>query len=157
MNLYFLRHAKTERISNTGEDFDRKLAPKGVAQLTMLNRSLSTYPIVKVVCSAAVRTKQTHLGLISLKNIESEYTQALYLANHTQWISAVKNQGCDHCLFIGHNDGISAFVSWLTGEEVNFQTASFIHVYFTAGELNCLASGTALLKFHYRPDVSAGF
>ena len=36
MKLHLLRHCKTETMTPTGKDFDRKLLPKGVAQSKLL-------------------------------------------------------------------------------------------------------------------------
>ncbi|MFM7565372.1 MAG: SixA phosphatase family protein [Flavobacteriales bacterium] len=151
MNWYFLRHAKTEREAQTGKDFDRALASKGKQQVTELLPMLSSYPIRKVVCSSAIRTRQTLSGLHSLKGIETIYSDELYLATLDQWECVLKEHAKDHCLFIGHNDGISACLSWLTQEEVYLQTAGFIHVTFTAGDPRFLASGTAVINHRFRP------
>jgi len=153
MNWYFLRHAKTERPTPSVSDYNRKLTQKGIQQVEALDAYLSPYPIDRVICSSALRTRQTHAGLHCLQGLETRFTQDLYLATLSQWKGIVPQHACDHCLFIGHNDGISDFLTWLTGEDLSLQTAGFIHVSFMGDDPLALAQGTAVLRHRYRPQV----
>jgi phosphohistidine phosphatase len=61
VNLYLIRHAKTEKTATSGKDFDRKLAEKGHLQAEKLNDFIAKFDFktVDIWCSNAVRTKQT--------------------------------------------------------------------------------------------------
>ena len=59
MRWYFLRHAKTEKVSASGKDFDRELAPRGLRQCASLSEYLKNLSIASVVSSSALRTRQT--------------------------------------------------------------------------------------------------
>ena len=151
MIWYFLRHAKTEREAKSGKDVDRALAPKGIKQCEEMSMHLASLPIGKVLCSSAQRTKETARYCLPTQAIQ--YIDSLYLASLEEWRLLVAEQAADQTLFIGHNDGISAFITWLTGEFTHLQTAALVTVEFHGSDPAWLGPATATVRSYYRPVV----
>jgi len=151
MIWYFLRHAKTEREAKSGKDIDRALAQKGIKQCEEMSMHLKSLPIGKVLCSSAQRTKETARDCLPTQAIQ--YIDSLYLASLEEWRLLVAEQAADQTLFIGHNDGISAFITWLTGEFTHLQTAALVTVEFLGSDPVLLGPATATVRSYYRPVV----
>lgn len=151
MRWCFLRHAKTERIARSGRDFDRCLAPKGIKQVAELRKLLSNTPISSIYCSTAQRTRETAMACNPL--IPITFSEELYLATLDQWKRMLSNEAQDHMLYIGHNDGISECVTWLTGEHIHLQTGALVTVDFLGSDSRALGPGTACLVAYERPEV----
>lgn len=152
MRWYFLRHAKTEKVSASGKDFDRELAPRGLRQCASLSEYLKNVSIVSVVCSSALRTRQTcEFSTIGLAK-DTLFLDSLYLADLSEWKSILENHGKHDTLFIGHNEGISETVSWLCEQEIILPTAALVTVEFLGSDMSHLGPGTALSKGYFRPE-----
>jgi len=149
---YFLRHAKTEKVSASGKDFDRELAPRGLRQCASLSEYLKNLSIASVVCSSALRTRQTCEFSTSGLAKDTLFIDSLYLADLSEWKSILENHGKHDTLFIGHNEGISEIVSWLTEQEIILPTAALVTVEFLGSDLSHLGPGTALSKGYFRPE-----
>lgn len=152
MRWYFLRHAKTEKVSASGKDFDRELAPRGLRQCASLSEYLKNLSIASVVSSSALRTRQTcEFSTIGLAK-DTLFLDSLYLADLSEWKSILENHGKHVTLFIGHNEGISETVSWLCEQEIILPTAALVTVEFLGSDLSHLGPGTALWKGYFRPE-----
>ena len=151
MRWYFLRHAKTERESWSGKDKDRRLAPKGINQVAELKTLLDLLAITSIHCSTAQRTRETAMACNPL--IPITFSEELYLATLDQWKRMLSNEAQDHMLYIGHNDGISEFVTWLTGANIHLQTGALVTVDFLGSDPRALGPGTACLIAYERPEV----
>ena len=59
--IFLLRHAKSDWDSLNQQDFDRPLAKRGIEEADLLSKHIKEkhYLIDKVLCSSALRTKQT--------------------------------------------------------------------------------------------------
>ena len=151
MRWYFLRHAKTERESWSGKDKDRCLAPKGINQVAELKELLNLLPITSIHCSTAQRTRETAMACNPL--IPITFSEELYLATLDQWKRILSNEAQDHMLYIGHNDGMSECVAWLTGEHIHLQTGALVTVDFLGLDPKALGPGMACLIAYERPEV----
>lgn len=151
MRWYFLRHAKTERESWSGKDKDRRLAPKGINQVAELKKLLDLLAITSIHCSTAQRTRETAKACNPL--IPITFSEELYLATLDQWKRMLSNEAQDHMLYIGHNDGMSEYLTWLTGEHIHLQTGALVTVDFLGSDPRALGPGTACLVAYERPEV----
>ena len=151
MRWYFLRHAKTERESWSGKDKDRRLAPKGINQVEELKKLLDLLAITSIHCSTAQRTRETAMACNPL--IPITFSEELYLATLDQWKRMLSNEAQDHMLYIGHNDGMSEYLTWLTGEHIHLQTGALVTVDFLGSDPKALGPGTASLIAYERPEV----
>jgi phosphohistidine phosphatase len=82
LDLYLLRHAKSDWPSEGGPDRDRVLAPRGIRDAGAMGdyMSRSGFLLDTVLCSGAARTRQT-LNLITQKwrqEIDIRYSDTLY-------------------------------------------------------------------------------
>lgn len=157
MNLYLVRHAKTEKTATSGKDFDRELAEKGRLQAEILNDYLKEFDFknVDIWCSDAMRTKQT-LSFIdthfSSSNIE--FKNELYLASSKAireliWNSKSKRD----LLIIGHNEGISEGASYFIGHDVHLKTATFLQIHFSAENRQVWSVDLGEIKSIFRPQI----
>lgn len=157
MNLFLIRHAKTEKIAISGKDFDRELAEKGRLQAEKLNDFLAKFDFnsVDIWCSDAVRTKQT-LSYFDTQfpSTNIEFKNELYLASATEVKELIWNTESDRdLLIIGHNEGISDIASYFLGEDIHLKTATFIQISFEAKSRQEWSADLGKIQTIFRPQV----
>lgn len=157
MKIHLIRHAKTEPSSISGKDIERKLLPKGIVQANVLAYYLKDQSIKPEItwCSSATRTRETlsilhnqmELGKIS-------YLDDLYLADREVYLKKI--WGLKHgkeLLIVGHNDGISTFVNYLTDENLSMKTGEYICIEFPTNSWQEASRGTGKITAAFRPSV----
>lgn len=157
MNLFLIRHAKTEKIAISGRDFDRELAEKGRLQAEKLNDFLAKFDFnsVDIWCSDAVRTKQT-LSYFDTQfpSTNIEFKNELYLASASEVKELIWNTESDKdLLVIGHNEGISDIASYFLGEDIHLKTATFIQISFEANSRQEWSADLGKIQTIFRPKV----
>lgn len=107
--LILMRHAKSDWSSGAASDHDRPLNARGLAAAEALGDWLRAQDLVpdQVLCSSAKRTGETYLGLRLAEDTPTTFTRDLYLATHTEMMTALRQATGDVLLMIGHNPGIS--------------------------------------------------
>lgn len=157
LKLHLIRHAKTTQESISGKDFDRELLPKGVAQANLLGHVLSTHHIDMgtFLVSSAVRTKQTYKILSEHlpEACEADFRESLYHAPFAGILSSLHDEKSNIVTVVGHNNGISDFASYLTGEDIDMQTCELLTLSFPFESWDMLSQNTGILEFRYRPEV----
>lgn len=157
MLLHILRHAKTNQFSRTGKDFDRELLEKGVIQCEKLREKLCDLILtpIEIHCSSSKRTTQTYSLIESgIKNKSISYNKELYLASNKNYLNYVNSlDTIQDILLIGHNDGLSELVSYLTDEDYHLKTCSFVTLEVNIDSWSELSKGLASIKQEYRPIV----
>ncbi|MGY6523337.1 MAG: SixA phosphatase family protein [Mongoliitalea sp.] len=118
--LYVLRHGESEHSHYEG-DFQRVLTIYGKNQIQILAERLAKRAINfdQVLCSSAKRTKQTcDYILKEIPVAKVEYKDSLYECDLMELIEELQKIGkdVDHLLLVGHNPGVSALVSYFSGE-----------------------------------------
>lgn len=101
--LFLLRHAKTEPDNPAG-DKARELTGEGIQQARQVGVELAGHRVQQVLCSTAVRTRQT-LAELGLDEVHTEFMDALYGGNvedYLQRISEVPDE-VDVLLVVGHS------------------------------------------------------
>ncbi len=123
LTLSLLRHAKSSWDDPTGRDFDRGLAARGTEAAPRMGRTMRGLGLMPdlVLCSPAARTRAT-LGLV-LPELggpapEVRYDDRLYLASSADILSLVRGlpAKAGHVLLVGHNPGLHALATELTGK-----------------------------------------
>jgi phosphohistidine phosphatase len=110
--LYLLRHAKAERDSASGEDFDRPLAARGRHDSETLGRFLAErdWKPALIVYSPAARTQQTTEAIAAAwtKPPRSRSDKSLYLAEPDQIAVCVQGlpDSLASAMIVGHNPGL---------------------------------------------------
>ena len=154
MKLYVLRHGQAENTKHGIKDFDKKLAEHGILQAIKIGDFLKEIQIDQIVCSSAVRTSETGAIVNEFLKIDDvSYIDDLYLASS----EVIKNTICnlateENVLFIGHNFGISDFVSELSEQEVNMTTCMLVELDIEVEEWILLSNGTGVVKQIIEPN-----
>lgn len=160
MQLVLMRHGKAE--NGQMGDHDRALAPRGilntVAQATEFRPAAGDGMIV----SDALRTRQTadalfsawsDLGEADLPNRRD--TPQGYLAPANQWLDLIAMETTSKRLWIiGHNPGISALVTELTGDYIGMTTADIVTIDLAIDQWSDIRPGSGSIVRH-RPGRGA--
>lgn len=127
--LTVLRHAKSDWPEGVA-DHERPLGPRGRREAPIAGQWLREHvgPIDLVVCSTAQRTRQT-LALVApeLDPVpDSRFDGRLYDATVSGLIAVARElpDECRSALFIGHNPGLEALVSVLSGSYCVLKTSA---------------------------------
>ena len=155
MKLHLLRHCKTETMTPTGKDFDRKLMPKGVAQSKLLADFFNeqTFEDCLYFSSSSARTRETVTRTFS-KTIQKEvqYKDELYLASAADLVQFVSTLATTSDVFIiGHNEGLSDLVHYLTEEPIELQTGDYISIHFDVENSTMISAGTGIKSDYFHP------
>ena len=156
MKLYLIRHAKTDPHSSTGKDFDRKLLPRGKQQALELSTFLNEQQIhvEKVLCSSAIRTKETWRYLSENWTAPIEFVPELYLCNHLTMLQLINNSNCqEDLMIIGHNEGISELATYLSGTTVHMKTGMLVELTFRGSSWTELTCESANITRTYRSSA----
>jgi len=118
--LLLLRHAKAAESSESGTDFDRPLAKRGLRNaeaITSYMQSKKLKPDL-VWCSSAKRTLQTAAAVLSAwPNLKVNYTEQLYLASLEQGLSLLRESDtAATVLLVGHNPMIEQTLHMLVDQ-----------------------------------------
>ncbi len=129
IQLILMRHG--EAGQGGVSDHNRTLTPSGMDDCQTVGRKLAeTFTDnIKIICSDAVRTKQTCEQVVKfLPKYEIIYDHDIYLVHDAnkfaQYIARHATEADTTILVIGHNPSISTFSSVLTGEHTSFSTAN---------------------------------
>lgn len=156
MEIYILRHAKAAKDSKDGSDFERPLNDKGKKQVAILNEFLKKNPLSpdRILVSPAKRTRQTYKGIQDLFP-GAEFIPELYLAEKEILLEQLaKLENVHSVLLIGHNDGLSELVSYLTDSFIQLPTCGFVTLHTSLENLNMLGRGTASILTEFYPEVN---
>jgi phosphohistidine phosphatase len=109
--LVLFRHAKAERAAPSGEDFDRALTDRGLADARLIGAALKAAGVKPdlALVSSAVRTRQTwEAAQTVLAGGETRLDKALFNANSGQLRRAVEQGAGDAgaVVLVGHNPAI---------------------------------------------------
>lgn len=129
--LIVARHGHAE---DAQDDFTRRLSPKGVAEVNAAGRTLASRGtcVDAVLTSAAPRAAETarllakHVGFDAPPQEERQ----LYLAEPLTLLKRVcaTSDSVETLLVVGHNPGLSSFVSRLGGQAHDLRTAEVVHL-----------------------------
>lgn len=149
--LNILRHGESEPY-HQDSDYQRRLTTFGRNQLQFLANKIVQKEIVieSILCSSATRTRETcQLILDKIPITHVKFSEELYecdLTNLLKELKQVENQ-TNHLLLIGHNPGLSALVSYLTGEFfLSMSPGDFVQLSLEIDDWNFLSQDIALLS-----------
>ena len=155
MIVHLLRHAKTEISSNSGRDFDRRLASEGHHQCVELQKIIQSNISLKtkISCSSANRTKET-AALLFEESRSIDYFESLYLSDLSGLLAFIWKQESDaDMLIIGHNFGISELASYLIGKQVVMRTCGFISIDFEGLTAKEISNANGVLISNHRCSI----
>jgi len=117
--LFLLRHAQAAS-SQTGDDKARNLTPQGKADARALGTEMKRLDLIPdlILCSPAVRTKQTLEGLKDTLDLENvEHPEILYNGSTGDYLYQIQQVSDEYnsILFLAHNPSIYELVILLGG------------------------------------------
>ena len=109
--LILLRHGKAEPDSDSGDDFDRRLAPRGVQESADMGARLADMGFLPQVAlvSPAARAKATwEAAQAAFPNAETRFLDHLYHADSETIRRAAEEAGetASTVMMVGHNPGM---------------------------------------------------
>ncbi len=107
--LVLLRHAKAAVDSDTGQDLDRPLAPRGREEAPVVGKALADAGAEPelVLVSAARRTRETwELVSAAFPGVEARFLDELYDATAETLLHLVERAKVARLMIIGHNPGL---------------------------------------------------
>ena len=109
--LILLRHGEAERDAPSGDDFDRRLAGRGIAASAAMGETLADLgfcPDLALV-SAAARTRETWEAVgAAFPQAQVRFEDSLYLAEpeRVRALAAAAGAACGTVMVVGHNPGL---------------------------------------------------
>lgn len=153
--LILTRHAKSAWDDPLTPDHDRPLNERGKAAAADLGQWLASrgYVPEKVLCSDAVRTRQTWSGIAPALPATPlmELKPALYHAGVDVMLAVLKNAKADVVMMIGHNPGIAEFATKLVAkaplntEFERYPTGATLVVDFVADSWDQIEFGSGIV------------
>ncbi|MFK7836005.1 MAG: histidine phosphatase family protein [Sulfitobacter sp.] len=106
--LILMRHAKSDWSGGPSSDHDRPLNPRGRRAAAALGDWLRAHDLIPdlVLCSSAIRTRETCVRLALPPDVAVEHIQHLYLASAETILTTLQKAQAQRVLMIGHNPGI---------------------------------------------------
>lgn len=142
--LFLLRHAKTEDISITGKDFDRKLKSSGIKDAIGVAKHLAEKKVCLdlIISSTAARTTETsEIFAEELKYPLSEiqFEKIIYSGDHTDLLFLLTevNDRYNNVLLVGHNPVITNLYNTLADKFISsFKTSTVACIQFNIKHWN---------------------
>ena len=136
MQIVLMRHGKAENGQMGQRDHARALAPRGFLNAADQAREFRPESGDGMIVSDALRTRQTADALLSTWSGLGEAdlpqrrdTPQGYLAPASQWLDLIAMETTPKGPWnIGHNPGISALVTELTGDYIGMTTADIVTI-----------------------------
>jgi phosphohistidine phosphatase len=157
LNLYVIRHGKAVRPEDAVNDFSRELNKKGTAQTNQVGDLLkrADVKIDLIVTSGAKRTAETaEIVNFHLNAKAMYYTDDLYLADRKKIQKVLaKNGKGENVLLVGHNNGLSDFVSYLSGKNLLLSTSMLVHLSFDLKDWSEIDANLAKIELIFEPHV----
>lgn len=155
--LYLLRHAKSSWKDASMRDFDRPLKGRGRdAAEQMGQRLASEKPLpALVVCSPAVRTRETAEIVLRHSNLKADVTfeRRIYEASLRDLLQVVAEIPDDKevVMMIGHNPGFEELVAYLSGEHRRMPTCALAKIKLDVGSWKDIKAGEGTLAWFITP------
>lgn len=133
LRLHLLRHAEPLLFGSFSSDKERPLSENGLKQCNKLKENLNTnWDNCTIWCSSAHRTRQTALHVI-----ESNYCDAIIYKNEMYHAPIdvlfhliTHHIGTNELFLIGHNNGITDLLDYLSESNTIMQTGHYVCLEF---------------------------
>ena len=150
-SLTLFRHAKTERESVSGRDFDRQLNERGRRDAVRMGEEMRKLALEfdSCLCSPASRAAET----AQLAGLKPEYDERIYDASASDLL-AIARESADSAarlLMIGHNPGFERLASQLIAATIEMPTGSLIEVELSIGGWRDVEIGNGRLVRFIKP------
>jgi phosphohistidine phosphatase len=127
-SLTLFRHAKTERDSDSGRDFDRRLNERGREDAPRMGDQIRELGLGfdLVLSSPAARAAET----AQLAGLAARYDQRIYEASTGDLLAIVQqvSDEANRMAMVGHNPGFERLASLLIGGNIVMPTGSLVEI-----------------------------
>ncbi|PZO80490.1 MAG: histidine phosphatase [Mesorhizobium amorphae] len=116
--LFLMRHAKAVKAKPGMADFDRPLEERGHRDAAAVGERLVAEfgAPAAVLCSAALRTRETLAGLPFAADEHTRFSRTLFDADGAGYLREIKAQdAADRLILIGHNPSVAEAAFELAG------------------------------------------
>jgi phosphohistidine phosphatase len=149
--LTLFRHAKTERDSASGEDFDRRLIERGQQDSRRMGEEIRALGLQfdLVLSSPAARAAET----AELAGLTPRFDERIYDAATSDLLGIVQAapEEAGRLAMVGHNPGFERLASRLIGQQVEMPTGSLIEIALPAERWADVADASGRLVRFVRP------
>jgi phosphohistidine phosphatase len=157
LTLYLLRHAKSDWDDASQQDFERPLANRGRKAAALIGELIQEKGIDfdLVLVSTAVRTRETIELVQERAKFRSEvrYDERIYEATVSQLLGVIAEVDNDRgsVLLVGHNPGLEALLTLLTGEQISLTTANLTKIKLNVTTWSATLTNKGTLDWIIRP------
>ena len=159
--LLLLRHAKSSWGDSSASDFDRPLAPRGIADAPRIGRALRQQgPLPDLILSSpALRATQTIEAVAQAAGLVSpQFDESLYGASAGELLEIVTHiPAASSCaMLVGHNPGFEELLSRLTDSSHEMPTAALACVGLKNESWADVEYGSGKLAWFITPKTLGG-
>lgn len=156
--IYLIRHAKSSWKNESQDDFDRPLSDRGGRDAPLMAAAMYSRNEVPdlLISSSAIRAKQTaeHFAKhFAKENPEFQLEDRLYLAGVGSLLEVICliEDRINSVAVFAHNPGISAFVEYLSTENIDMPTTGIVRLDFGLDSWKELSGSTCMFKYFDYP------
>lgn len=146
-SLTLFRHAKTERDSDSGRDFDRRLMDRGRGDAKRMGDEIRGLGLTfdLILSSPAARAAETS----EIAGLKARFDQRLYDASTSDLLAIVQtvDEGIERLAMVGHNPGFERLASRLLGGPIELPTGSLVEISLPIDSWRDAGGGGQLVRF----------
>ena len=150
-SLTLFRHAKTERDSDSGRDFDRRLIERGQQDSRRMGQEIGKLglPFDLVLSSPAARAAET----AELAGLSPRFDQRIYDASTGDLLTLAQQTSneVNRLAMVGHNPGFERLASKLLGGAIEMPTGSLVEIALPIDDWQDAGSGGGQLVRFLKP------
>ena len=150
-SLTLFRHAKTERDSDSGRDFDRRLMERGQNDSKRMGDEIDKLGLTfdLVLSSPAARAAET----AELAGLSPRYDERIYDASTGDLLALAQQASdeIDRLAMVGHNPGFERLASKLLGGLIEMPTGSLLEIALPIDRWQDAGAGTGQLARFLKP------
>jgi phosphohistidine phosphatase len=146
LRLHLLRHAEPLFFGAFSSDKDRPLTEHGLEQCETLKNNLNLdWSNTTIWCSTAVRTRETAVHLLVSETLNNVvFKEELYHAAMSTLLQLISTyNGTCELMIIGHNNGITDLLNYLSDNHSIMQTGHYACLEFPFDHWNEVSRSTA--------------
>lgn len=147
IELILIRHAHAGPY--TSPDEARHLSERGISEVRNLAKILANYPLPDGIwyVSDAIRTLETYQ---ILTDKPAEVSNDWYHASGPTYWEKLRQSAASCVYLVAHNPSISYVASYLSGEDIQMDTANFVHLQWpTLDAWEEVTQGSATVKTRF--------
>ena len=153
--LTLLRHAKSERDSPSGSDFDRSLNERGRADSRRMGQEIRDLGLKfdLVLASPARRVVET---VEEVGGLSPQFDDQIYSASTAQLLEIVRSvdDSVESLMLVGHNPGFELLAAKLTDNAVeDLPTATLVEIELSVDDWRDVDEGGGRLDRVIRPNA----